>query len=83
AQCRAVVAAAARRGVELKWFGGAEPVGFTSAHHSWRYMTAQPLPRTDSVLATLFDMRLPLTFTPADCALISELICDAVDEVAS
>ncbi|MBY6141934.1 DegT/DnrJ/EryC1/StrS family aminotransferase [Leisingera daeponensis] len=83
AQCQALLAAAAKRGVELKWFGGSEPVGFTSAHQSWRYMDAQLLPRTDSVLATLFDMRLPLTFSTGDCAFISELICEAVDEVTS
>ena len=82
-QCQAVLTSTATRGVELKWFGGAEPVGFTSAHQSWRYMDAQPMPRTDSVLATLFDMRLPLTFSTADCTFISELICEAVDEVAS
>ena len=74
--------AAATRGVELKWFGHAEPVGFTSAHHSWRYMAAQSLPRTDMVLATLFDMRLPLIFSEADCGLIAALICESVREVA-
>lgn len=81
AQCRALSDAALARGVELKWFGAAEPVGFTSAHPSWHYVTAQDLPRTDRILATLFDMRLPLSFSEADCGLIAELICDAVDEV--
>ncbi|WP_324755174.1 DegT/DnrJ/EryC1/StrS family aminotransferase [Roseovarius sp. Pro17] len=82
AQCRAMSDAAKARGVELKWFGAAEPVGFTSAHPSWRYVTAQDLPETDRILATLFDMRLPLSFSEADCALIAELICDAASEVA-
>ncbi|WP_343162875.1 DegT/DnrJ/EryC1/StrS family aminotransferase [Paragemmobacter kunshanensis] len=81
-QCRAFLDSAKARGVELKWFGAPEPVGFTSAHPSWRYVTPQDLPRTDRILATLFDMRLPLSFTKADCALIAELICDAVSEVA-
>ncbi|MBK0329509.1 aminotransferase class I/II-fold pyridoxal phosphate-dependent enzyme [Rhodobacteraceae bacterium F11138] len=81
-QCRAVLAAAAARGVELKWFGGAEPVGFTSSHHSWRYVSPQNLPRTDAVMATLFDMRLPLSFSLQDCALIAELIREAVSEAA-
>ncbi|MEZ5912128.1 MAG: DegT/DnrJ/EryC1/StrS family aminotransferase [Paracoccaceae bacterium] len=80
--CRALLAAASARGVELKWFGAAEPAGFTSSHHSWRYLSPQALPTTDAVLATLFDMRLPLTFTEPDCALIAELVCDAVNEVA-
>ncbi len=82
-QCRAVLSAALARGVELKWFGGAEPVGFTSSHHSWRYMANQEMPQTDTVMATLFDMRLPLTFSEADCTFIAELICEAVDEVAA
>jgi len=81
-QCKALLHAAAARGIELKWFGNFEPVGFTSAHQSWRYVTGQALPQTDGVLATLFDMRLPLTFSETDCALIASLICDAVREVS-
>ncbi len=83
AQCRALLDAAATRGVELKWFGAKEPAGFTSAHPSWRYVPAQDMPATDRIMATLFDMRLPLSFSQDDCALIAQLICDAVDEVAS
>jgi len=82
-RCRALLDAAKARGIELKWFGAAEPLGFTSAHPSWRYVTEQDLPQTDSILATLFDMRLPLSFTEADCPLIARLICEAADEVAS
>ncbi|UOA18820.1 dTDP-3-amino-3,6-dideoxy-alpha-D-galactopyranose transaminase [Sulfitobacter indolifex] len=82
-QCRAVLEAAAARGVELKWFGAKEPAGFTSAHPSWRYVPAQNMPATDRIMATLFDMRLPLSFSEDDCALIAELICEAVGEVAS
>lgn len=80
-RCLAFLEAAAKRGVELKWFGRAEPDGFTSSHHSWRYMEKQKLPQTDNLLATLFDMRLPLTFSLDDCRLISELIVDSVQEV--
>jgi len=69
-----VVARCAARGVELKWFGAAEPVAFTSRYDSWRYAPAQRLPRTDRVLAGLVDLRLPLTFTPEDCALIARII---------
>jgi dTDP-4-amino-4,6-dideoxygalactose transaminase len=68
---RQLVAEAAARGVELKWFGASEPAGFTSNHGSWRYLREQSLLRTDAVLSTLFDMRLPLTFTPADCDAIA------------
>jgi dTDP-4-amino-4,6-dideoxygalactose transaminase len=70
------LAATAARGVELKWFGAPEPVGFTSTHRTWRYVPAQNLPRTDQILAGLFDMRLPLTFTLEDCDLLAAIICD-------
>jgi dTDP-4-amino-4,6-dideoxygalactose transaminase len=78
---RAFLAATAARGVELKWFGAAEPVAFTSAHRSWRYLPAQSLPATDRILAGLFDMRLPLTFSLDDCDLIAAHILDAAAEV--
>ena len=81
AAARAFLAETARRGVELKWFGAAEPAGFTSAHPSWRYLAPQRLPRTDAVLAGLFDMRLPLTFSLEDCDLIAAHILDAASAV--
>ncbi|MCW3780940.1 DegT/DnrJ/EryC1/StrS family aminotransferase [Defluviimonas salinarum] len=71
---RALIARAAARGVELKWFGHAEPTGFTSRHDSWRYAEAQSLPNTDRILAGLIDMRLPLTFSTDDAALIARII---------
>lgn len=62
------------RGVELKWFGGAEPVAFTSRYQHWGYAEAQSLPQTDRILAGLVDMRVPLTFSVADCAQIARII---------
>ena len=62
------------RGVELKWFGSAEPVAFTSRYGHWRYAAPERLPRTDKVLAGLIDMRLPLTFSLDDCALIARIL---------
>ncbi|MFG5380426.1 DegT/DnrJ/EryC1/StrS family aminotransferase [Yoonia sp. R2-816] len=62
------------RGVELKWFGGAEPSGFTSRYDSWRYAPSEPMPASDRVLAGIVDMRLPLTLTLDDCALIARII---------
>lgn len=66
------------RGVELKWFGAPEPVAYTSAHHSWRFIEAQSLPHTDRVLATLCDMRLPLTLSIEDCRLLGCIIRESV-----
>lgn len=71
---QAFLKATGARGVQLKWFGAAEPVGFTSRHDSWRYMAAQKLPRTDAILARLIDMRLPLTFSVDDCRQIGAII---------
>jgi len=68
AQCEALVRHARARGVELKWFGAPEPHGYTSRHDSWRYVSAQTLPNTERVLSTLFDIRIPLTVSVADCA---------------
>lgn len=70
----AVVARCGARGVELKWFGAPEPVAFTSRYDSWRYAEVPQLPQTDAVLAGLVDLRLPLTFSLEDCALIARII---------
>lgn len=74
----AVQEACARRGVELKWFGADQPVGFTSRHDSWQYAPPQDMPQSDLVLAGLLDMRLPLTFSEDDCRLIAAIIADEV-----
>ncbi|MEM6939846.1 MAG: DegT/DnrJ/EryC1/StrS family aminotransferase [Pseudomonadota bacterium] len=69
------------RGVELKWFGAAEPVGFTSRYDSWRYVDAPPMPASDRVLAGIIDMRVPLTFSLEDCAMIARIIRAEVSAV--
>lgn len=82
AQIADLVEGCAMRGVELKWFGAAEPKGYTSAHRSWRYVPPQELPKTDRVLTSLLDMRIPLTFDLDDCALIAEIIREELERVA-
>lgn len=69
------------RGVELKWFGGAEPSGFTSRYDSWRYAPSDRLRQTDRVLRGIIDMRLPLTFSLEDCALLARIIRAEVSAV--
>jgi hypothetical protein len=76
------IAGAAARGVELKWFGAADPQGFTSRYAHWRYAAPEPLAQTDRVLAGLIDLRLPLTFGPEDVALIARIIAGEVAEAA-
>lgn len=76
AAARMFLDATLARGVELKWFGAEQPSGFTSNHHSWRYIPEQDLPRTDKILSGLFDMRIPLTFSQKDCTLIGRIIAE-------
>lgn len=77
-QCLKLLDKAKSRGVELKWFGRELPHGFTSVHSHWRYMSPQSLPQTDRVLATVFDMRIPLSFDDADCRLLGNILVDIV-----
>ena len=81
-QCIALVDRAGARGVPLKWFGAAEPTGFTSTHGSWRYVERHDLPQTDTVLATLMDLRLPLTFDGSDADLIARILREEIEAVA-
>ncbi|QPM89265.1 DegT/DnrJ/EryC1/StrS family aminotransferase [Pseudooceanicola algae] len=62
------------RGVELKWFGDAEPQGYTSRYDSWRYAAHPPMPGSDRILQGIVDMRLPLTFSLEDCAQVAGII---------
>jgi len=76
-----VVARCGAHGVELKWFGAPEPVAFTSRYDSWRYAGVQSLPKSDKILAGLMDLRVPLTFSESDCALIARIIRAQVSAV--
>ena len=67
----------ADRGVELKWFGAKTPAGFTSKYSSWHYLgKIDPLPKTDAILATTYDVRVPLTFEEEDGTLIAEILLE-------
>ena len=74
------VSRCAARGVELKWFGAERAQGFTSSHRNWAYAGRANLPRTDSVLAGLLDMRVPLTFSVEDCGTIAAIIRDEMQK---
>lgn len=75
------IARCGARGVELKWFGGAEPVAFTSRYDSWRYAPSEAMPVTDDILRGIIDMRLPLTFSVEDCKQIARIIRAEVSAV--
>ena len=71
-----------KRGVEIKWFGASEPKGFTSRFDSWRYFENEDdLPKTRQTLSNLCDMRVPLTFSETDCALIGDIIGQVAGEI--
>lgn len=72
----------AQRGVELKWFGAADPKGYTSRYDSWKYMQPAALPKTDDILSRLYDCRLPLTFSVEDCTVIGSIISDVAERVS-
>lgn len=74
----ALVNALALRGVEVKWFGAPEPHGFTSRYVHWAYAQPEALAQTDGVLSALMDLRLPLSFTPQDCAVIAQILREEV-----
>ena len=81
-EIRAFLAACGERGVEIKWFGDSEPRGFTSRYDSWQYLEEQgDLPVTRRVLATLCDLRVPLTFDQDDCRLIVEIVAEVLGEL--
>lgn len=81
AQVLETVAQCNARGIVLKWFGDSEPKDYTSRYDSWRYIEEMPqLPQTERILSKLLDMRIPLTFSEADCQLLGEIICEVVSE---
>ena len=81
---QAFLSVCSQRGVHIKWFGAAQPIGFTSAWQHWRYFgEPQTLPNAERVLGGLCDMRLPLSLTLAECTNIAKVIRDTLTEVQS
>ncbi len=72
----------ADRGVEIKWFGTLEPVGFTSSWEHWQYIkNSQELPQTRNALDFMCDFRIPLTFSMEDCKVVATVIKQVVYEI--
>lgn len=80
-QAEALIVKLAERGIVIKWFGRNHPKRFTSSHRDWGYIEKQSLPKTDAVLAQLFDMRLPLTFTLDDCRVLGEILQQEISDL--
>ncbi len=78
------LALAKARGLPIKWFGAARQAGFTSAPRHWRYAGEQgPLDATHETLATLCDIRTPVSLTDEECDLIAEIVRDSIAAVAA
>lgn len=76
-----IVQQCGERGVVLKWFGEAQPSGYTSRFDSWQYINDMPqLTNTQRVLSSLLDIRIPLTFSESDCQLLGEITVDVIDK---
>ncbi len=83
-EIEAVLAHAKARGLAIKWFGAAEQIGFTSAPRHWRYAGEQGrLAQTHAVLATLCDIRTPVSLSDDECDLIAAIVREAIDAVVS
>jgi len=88
----ALVEACRDRGVELKWFGAPLPHGYTSRRDHWQFFGAEDpvvdagihpeVSRNGEILATLLDMRIPLTFSEADCECLASILLEEIQRSA-
>ncbi|WP_339743652.1 aminotransferase class I/II-fold pyridoxal phosphate-dependent enzyme [uncultured Rubinisphaera sp.] len=68
-------------GVVLSWYGRTRSLGFTSRFDNWEFWPDRTkLPSTENILDTLFDFRIPLTFSLEDCQHIAQIITNVIDE---
>jgi len=69
------------RGVAIKWFGRAEPMGYTSQYHHWAYLKPQQLADTVEILKTTCDMRIPMSLSDTDCDAIAAIISEEMNNL--
>ncbi len=73
----AFVATARAAGVWVKWFGRAEPEGYSSNPAQWPGAEAEQAPRARAIQATLCDIRLPLGLDATACEAIADTLTRA------
>lgn len=79
AQTERFLSEADAHGVHVKWFGVESPVGFTSRHEHWAYLTGEgSVPIADDVLHGLCDIRLPVWLSDDDCTVIAGVLREAM-----
>ena len=84
AQIERFLTECSHRGLYIKWFGGREPIAFTSNYDHWHYITEKPaLTASMQVMNQLLDLRTPLSLSSDDCDLISQIIAKAVEIAAA
>ncbi len=79
-QIEAVIKDSTAHGVPIKFFGGNTPQGFTSRALHWEYVSPQPLPRSEAILATLCDIRLPLGLSNEQADTLADVVLESLNE---
>ncbi|MEO8850503.1 MAG: aminotransferase class I/II-fold pyridoxal phosphate-dependent enzyme [Allobranchiibius sp.] len=81
-QLAAVVSVSGEFGLNLKWYGEQDMRGFTSRPEQWAYVpSARKVPRTDAVLSTVCDLRVPPGLLAEHCERILDILRYAVQVV--
>ncbi len=69
-------------GLGLKWFGQPRMEGFTSRPSQWEYVTdSADVPRTEALLSTLCDVRIPPAMNEHHCHQAAEVISHALQAI--
>ena len=79
-QIEAVIVDSTAHGVPIKFFGGDVPQGFTSRSPHWGYIEPQPTPRSEAILATLCDIRLPLGLSDTQANTLANVVVESLNE---
>jgi dTDP-4-amino-4,6-dideoxygalactose transaminase len=75
------IAGCGRRGLHVKWFGSPDARGFTSNYTHWEYLRLTPeVPKSLGLMSGVCDIRIPLSLTEDDCALIGAIAPAALAE---
>lgn len=78
------VAICHEHGLGLKWFGQPRMEGFTSRPSHWEYVEdSAEAPKTEELLATLCDIRIPPAMNEQHCRQSAEVISHALQEITA
>lgn len=75
------VKVAKQHGVKVKWFGRAEPEGYTSGPQHWIGADTAEVPNACAVQRTLCDIRIPLEMSAPECEAVADVLISAADAV--